>query len=66
MKEQSRKNIIKKLCPMGFSPPSPEFLRELSTHGYSTERNFSEYKSKHNLKLSCTTPNYLSIDFHSR
>jgi len=43
----------------------PEFLKELSTQGHSTERNFSEYKTRHNLKVSSFTPNYLSIDFYS-
>lgn len=43
----------------------PEFLKELSMQGHSTERNFSEYKTRHNLKVSSFTPNYLSIDFYS-
>lgn len=43
----------------------PKFLKELSTQGHSTERNFSEYKSRHKLKLPGSTPNYLSIDFYS-
>jgi hypothetical protein len=43
----------------------PKFLKELSTQGHSTERNFSEYKTRHKLKLPGSTPNYLSIDFYS-
>lgn len=44
----------------------PEFMEEISTFGYSKERSFSEYKSKHNLTPSGSTPNYLSIDFYSK
>ncbi|AKB24958.1 hypothetical protein MSMTP_1489 [Methanosarcina sp. MTP4] len=64
-----QRNIIKQFIPSGSNNHSalpPEFLHELSTRGYSNERNFSEYKNKHNLKLSGPTPNYLSIDFYSR
>ena len=44
----------------------PEFIEEMSLFGYSKERSFSEYKSKHNLILSGSTPDYLSIDFYSK
>ena len=44
----------------------PEFLEEIFTNGRSKERKFSEYKSKHNLKLTGFTPKYISIDFYSR
>lgn len=44
----------------------PKFLKELSTQGYCPERNFSEYKAKHKLRLSGTAQKYLSIDFYSR
>ncbi|RXA20258.1 hypothetical protein EQO05_06710 [Methanosarcina sp. MSH10X1] len=43
----------------------PRFLKELSTQGHSTERNFMEYKTRYRLRLSGYAPNYLSIDFHS-
>jgi len=43
-----------------------EFIKELSTQGYSIERNFSKYKAKHNLKLPGSAQKYLSIDFYSR
>jgi hypothetical protein len=43
-----------------------KFLKELSTQGYSRERNFSEYKAKHNLKLPGSAQIYLSIDFYSK
>jgi len=44
----------------------PEFIGEISLFGYSKERSFSEYKKKHNLIPSGSTPNHLSIDFYSK